>query len=315
MNKSFNLHGVIIIWMLALGIGAVAEVSAATPEIGGMEWTLDASCKIQVKKVGSETYEGQATLAVGANDDYGLGDGQWKWIDPDEDVLEGTYHEKPDRAGKGIFHFEPSNIDEYLLARLAPFAESHGVVVTELSAGSGAMYPKVTSNKKGTTFSLSATVVADVSVMVGETETPWVVTFKLKVKGTSAAAAQAQGGEENEGSRWWIPTQNTCSITGFKKIVEDGDADVMLGPNPDYDLQANEFIGFEEGIEVVRGTYSQTKNKVTLYGLEDLFTEIVRQYVEQGFAENDSDAYYSDLEITITQLRATATITNQSIIY
>jgi len=140
-----------------------ATVHAETPDISSLDWTPDATMTLAVKKAGKDTLKGTATLYVGPNIDQGLSEGQWKLIDPEGDVLQGNYHEKANKPGKGFFHFEPTNLSAYLLIKLEKFAAGGDVTDIAIGVPQGNMVPKVKATKKGLTFTLNTRVKADVS--------------------------------------------------------------------------------------------------------------------------------------------------------
>lgn len=307
MRKLNSFQGVILGLAVSFICLDAGIVEAATPDIGGMEWTLDATFRMQVKKVGGGSDKRQVTLAIGPNDDYGLAEGEWKLIDSEAqvEVLEGTYHERPDSPGKGMFHFEPSNINEYLLAVLDDFAEEEDAFVTDLGNLTGRIDAKVKSGKKGMAISLTGGFATEASVDVQGTATTWRATFGLKAKGTASNDGQDPGPQGTEGAHWYFTTDNTLKVSGLGRLIDRGNADMVLGPNTEYDLEANEFVGLEEGVEVVRGQYSKAKNKYTFYGLEDLMSDIIVEYVEELFEQDDGVASYSDVQVNSIEVTAT----------
>jgi hypothetical protein len=287
----------------------LATVHAETPDISSLDWTLDATITLSVKKAGKDTLKGTATLYVGPNVDQGLSEGQWKLIDPEGDVLQGNYHEKADKPGKGIFHFEPTNLSAYLLIKLEKFAAGSDVSDIAIGVPQGNMYPKVKATKKGLTFTLNTRVKADVSATVeGQPETTS-ATFTMKLKGTRASTPTTQ---ETDGSQWLIALDEKVTMKGMKKYTEQNEIMIILGPNAAAELAANEFMIIgdleESDPPTMLGTYTQKKNKITFYGLEDEFVDNIIGMVERTFDIQDDIQYYSNIEVHDMTIRASATV-------
>ena len=209
-----NLRFCVLIMLSVPFVGFdLATVHAETPDISGLEWTLDATITLSVKKAGKDTIKGQTMLYIGPNQDEGLLAEQWKWIDPDGDELAGTYNEKVDKPGKGFFHFAPTNLSAYLLIKLEKFAA--GGDVTDIAVGlpQGNLYPKVKANKKGLTFTLNTKIKADVSATVEGSPETTSATLRLKLKGTRPPEPP---GQDTEGSAWLIATDEIVTMKGMK---------------------------------------------------------------------------------------------------
>jgi len=288
-----------------------AALHAETPDISGLEWTLDSTITIQVKKAGKDTQKGQSILYIGPNLDEGLIADQWKMIDPDGDELSGTYHEKADKPGKGFFHLEPANLSAYLLIKLETFAADGDVTDLAIGAPQGNLYPKVMENKKGLTFTLNSKIKVDVSATVEGTPESSSTTLTLKLKGTRPPEPLEQ---DTEGARWFFNTTNTFKIKGLQKITDDGDADIILGPNQDRELASNEFIGMDQGVELLRGTYTRNKKKITFTGpdLENHLKNIVEEYAVEALLQDPDNYSVTDVQAEITNLKMTATIKSET---
>jgi len=308
--RKLNLRYCVLIVLSVPFVGfEPATVHAVTPDIGGLDWTLDATMTLSVKKAGKDTLKGTATLYVGPNVDHGLLDWQWKVIDPAGDILQGNYQEKAGKSGKGIFHFEPTNLSAYLLIKLEKFAAGSNVTDIAIGVPQGNMYPKVKATKKGLTFTLNTRVKADVSATVEGAPETTSATFSMKLKGTRTAAPPTQ---ETEGSQWLIALDEKVTMKGMKKYTEQNDIMIILGPNSAEGLAANEFkiIGDLDDSDppTLMGTYTRKKNKITFYGLEDEFVDIIISMVERTFDIQDDIQYYSNIELHDITIRATATL-------
>ena len=177
--RKWNQRCCVLIMLSVLFVGLdLATVHAVTPDISGLEWTLDTKMTLSVKKAGNkDIIKGQTMLYVGPYDNPTLTEGQWKLIDPEGDVLEGNYQDRADKPDKGFFHFEPTNLSAFLLLKLEKYAAGEDVADLAIGTPQGNLYPKVKENKKGLTFTLNSKIKADVSATVAGAQESSSVTF------------------------------------------------------------------------------------------------------------------------------------------
>jgi len=229
-------------------------------------------------------------------------------IDPDGDELTGTYHEKTDKPGKGFLHFEPTNLSAYMLIKVENFAAGENVTDIAVGTPQGNLYPKVKENKKGLTFTLNNKIKADVNATVEGVPETSTATLTIKLKGTRTPDPPQQ---DTEGPAWRIATDETVTMKGMKKYTEQNNIEIILGPNTDLQLAANEVLvigGVDEpDPAMLTGTYSQKKNKITFHGLEDEFMEIVKEKVEKTFEIQNDIQSYSDVQVLDVEVNALAT--------
>ncbi len=306
--RKLNLLSCALILVTALFIGfESAPVHAVTPDISQTVWTLDAAITANVKKIGKVTLKEQMMLYIGPSTDPVLGDSEWKWIDSQGDELIGAYHERQDKLGKGFYHFEPTNLQAYMQAKIQDAA--NGTPISDIIVGtpSGDLYPKAKTNNKGLNLTLSCSFKADVSATFDGQAVETKITLNLKGKGLQPAEEASVAG-----SQWSIDIKILSALKKVGKIKDDGHLNLLLGPNLDPELAENEFLetsdeeNEEEDVEL-RGTYVLDKKKITFSGLEDEFQVLLVGIVEEAL-EDEGIYAYDNVQVQITSLQATATV-------
>ncbi|MBN2433527.1 MAG: hypothetical protein JXQ27_18815 [Acidobacteria bacterium] len=257
--------------------------------------------------MGKGSSRGEMTLYIGPNVTESLSSMQWKLVDPDGHELRGTYHERADSPGKGIFHFTPTNFSEYLTAKSLFYSEGSTVENITVGYPAGNTYPKTKQTNKGLSFTMNCTLKADFQATIDGVPVDSQVTLKIAASGLRPA----EGDQEEQVVHWTIPTKETYSLKKVGSFREEGTLELYLGPDQGEDLADGEFRVYTDLGTTIEGTYSQSGKKVSLAGFEDEMLPMLTEFVEQalqGMQFAGEIGTFSDVQVAITKLTSTATV-------
>ncbi len=292
-------------WIVAvmMVVGLAGMAGAATPDISGKSWVMTGSVSASAKGMDKLKSKGEFQMFAGPNVDEGLEAGQWKLVDPSGDELIGTYEERQDKPGKGIFTFtsDVGSLEDYLLAKAMEASEEQEEVdILEVEVVSEICYPKAKLGSKGLSLTVSSKIVANMTVDIDGVESQVVLKVAISLKGNYEIPIA--------GSHWQLSGDSKCAASGLGSIKDSYTAELWLGPNDAKGLAADEWLAMnEDGVTELSGTYSVTKNKIELYGLQEHFGELIEDYVSEALMA-DGIYDFSNIQIDTSNYKAAGTI-------
>ncbi len=290
----------IVAVMMVVGLAGIAE--AATPDISGKSWVMTGSVSASAKGMDKLKLKGAYQMHVGPNGDEGPADGHWILVDPSGDELTGTYQERQDKLGKGIFTFtsDPDSLEAYLTAKaLEATEEQEDIDILDMEVVSEICYPKAKLGSKGLSLTATSKIVANMTVDIDGVESQVVLKVAVSLKGNYEIPIA--------GSHWVVTGNSKFSCSGLGSIKEEYTAEIWLGPNDDKVLAANEWLAMGEDQTELRGTYALDDKKIELFGLEGYYEEEIEIYVEEALhAQGIYD--FTITEINLSDYKSSGTI-------
>lgn len=291
-------------WIVAvmMVVGLVGMAEAATPDISGKSWVMTGSVSANAKGMDKLKLKGAYQMHVGPNADEGLADGQWKLADPSGDELTGTYEERQDKLGKGIFTFtsDPDSLEAYLTAKaLEATEEQEEIDILDMEVVSEICYPKAKLGSKGLSLTAASKIVANMTVDINGVESQVVLKVAVSLKGNYEIPIA--------GSHWMLTGKSKFSCSGLGSIKEEYTAELWLGPNADKGLAANEWLAAGDEQTELSGTYALDGKKIELFGLEGYYEDEIEIYVEEAF-HNQGIYDFTITEINLSDYKSSGTI-------
>jgi len=290
----------IVAVMMVVGLAGMAE--AATPDISGKSWVMTGSVSASAKGMDKLKLKGAYQMHVGLNGDEGLEAGQWKLVDPSGDELTGTYQERQDKLGKGIFTFtsNPVSLGEYLMAKaLEATEEQEDIDILDMQVVSEICYPKAKLGSKGLSLTATSKIVANMTVEIDGVESQVVLKVAVSLKGNYEIPIA--------GSHWVVTGKSKFSCSGLGSYKDEYLAELWLGPNGDKGLAENGWLAMGDDQSELRGTYALDGKKIELFGLEGYYEEEIEIYVEEAF--HKQGIYdFTITEINLSDYKSSGTI-------
>ena len=294
-----------IVWSLILAGAA----DAVTPDISDTIWDMSGKVSTSVKKVGRMNVNGSFNVVIGPDVDAGLGDFEWKMTDPEGDVLGGTYHERTDSPGKGIFHFsfDALVLNDYIEQKLLNAADEGDVVVVDsIENVSVTSYPKSKSNRKGLSLNVDVKIAAHVTGTVNGQDVAAGLAIKIKAGGLNEITAIP---DMAQGSSWMVALGIKFNLPRLGRNIDESTFILIIGPDPVEALGDNEWMAVSDDGEeiIITGTFTRTKNSITIMGLEEHLRDLIWENIEQ-LAQDEGLFDFQLQQVNLDSLKATATI-------
>lgn len=245
----------------------VASGAVLAADYGNNTWTTTGKFKFQVKKVGKEQTEANATVIFTPTTFEIRGE-------DNELILDGGY--TADAKGKAVLMPSPGSMNQFLNGTIQEILNESGYQGSILSTtvDKTKMTSKCKGSSKGVQLSLKMSIKADTLLDIKAPESMSLdagVSVSLSLKGTIPP--------DISDSRWVGPGKSKVSIQGFGNAGGSGTLDLTFGPGGG--VPAGEFclLSVEDGIRL-DGSYGQSGVTASMSGVASAFAFVIEQVVE-----------------------------------